>query len=147
KKQLISGIHFNYMLSDNFLNALFSDEKEEERNKKQEALLMKLAKNFLRHKWVLTYLFGASPIEENKELAHSLQKKTACKTAVRSLRNSPEGYPKSKKVNVSHDSFASYVSDIEELVNEGVLQEEREYYGAVRLRGKDEIGDILTDGL
>ncbi|WP_161877722.1 bifunctional glutamate--cysteine ligase GshA/glutathione synthetase GshB [Alkalibacterium sp. MB6] len=142
KKQMISGIHFNFSFSPDFLNALSSHfESEEVKQQAVNEAYLKLSRNFFRYQWVLTYLFGASPVCDPTF-------SDDVKSYSRSIRNSPLGYHNSFDHTVSYDSVKEYASDIEQMVEEGILLEEREYYGAARLRGKGKaVSNLLTHGI
>lgn len=144
KKQLISGIHFNFAFSDVLIDALFEKQKEYQSKKEyKNELHLKLTRNFLRYQWLLTYLFGASPVADD-----SFFEAARPEGYVRSLRNSSFGYHNDKNIKVNYDTLDSYVEDILNLTQEGVLSETREYYGAARLRGKSkELEEILSTGL
>lgn len=150
KKQTISGIHFNFSLSETFINALF--EAQSEVNDKVDfvnQLYIKLAGNYLAHEWILLYLFGASPYAEpdffDSKSGRDLEKPT---DYVRSLRNSSFGYHNDDEVIVSYDSVEKYIQDIEDYVQTGHLSEEREFYGNARLRGKgSSLREMLETGV
>lgn len=149
KKQMISGIHYNFMFSPNFLTRFVAEETDKE--KATERFLLKLAQNFYRYRWILTYLFGASPVALSCffDEAGNLSKDASGYPLepMRSLRNSPDGYPSNTEESVSHRSFEAYANDIEKLVATGVLEEEREYYGDVRLRTNGSARQLTTEGL
>jgi len=88
-----------------------------------------MSRNYLRYQWILTYLFGASP------RSHSSLLDSEGIGDVRSLRNSSYGYHNTFSEKVSYESIERYIQDIEELVSNNTLFEEREYYGSSRLRG------------
>lgn len=149
KKQMISGVHYNFAFSDPFVEALF--EKQNEQSSKQafrSELHLKLARNFLRYQWILTYLFGASPVAESDFYSTSLQNQSKPSEYMRSLRNSAYGYHNSSEIKVSYDQLEKYVKDIEQLVSKGKLSEEREFYGTARLRPKgNEARNLLDSGI
>ncbi|MEL7668911.1 glutamate--cysteine ligase [Methanobacterium sp.] len=62
KMQMISGIHYNFSFGTEIIDYLY----KKFGNKKNKRLFIDeihfgLARNFLRYRWVLIYLFGASP--------------------------------------------------------------------------------------
>lgn len=140
KKQMISGIHFNFSFAEDFIAVLSRvniDEKEW-----LNATYLKMSKNFIRYQWLLTYLYGASPSAHETFLG-----KEAEQDYTRSIRNSPIGYHNTFNDRVSYETTEKYVEDIERLVKEGHLIEEREYYGSARLRGKGKaVRNLLTSG-
>lgn len=150
KKQMISGIHFNFSFTDDFINASYkAQDTFSKKNEFQNDLYIKLAGNFLKYEWILLYLFGASPYAEpdfyDSKSARDLKKPT---DYVRSLRNSSFGYHNHDEVVVSYDSVEQYVTDIEDYVKTDHLSEEREFYGNARLRGTGKrLRDMLEDGV
>ncbi len=150
KKQMISGIHFNFSFSDAFIEALYKAQNEyDKKTEFQNQLYIKLAGNFLKYEWILLYLFGASPYA-NPDFYESKSAKLLKKPTdyVRSLRNSSFGYHNHDEVVVRYDSVKDYVEDIENYVKSDHLSEEREYYGNARLRGKgSRLRDMLDSGV
>jgi glutamate--cysteine ligase/energy-coupling factor transport system ATP-binding protein len=150
KKQAISGIHFNFSFSQSFIDALYeAQDVFSTKIEFQNDLYIKLAGNFLKHEWLLLYLFGASPYTEpeffDSKSARDLDKPT---DYVRSLRNSSFGYHNHDEVVVRYDTVEKYVEDIEHYVETDHLSEEREFYGNARLRGKGAaLRDMLESGV
>ena len=150
KKQTISGIHFNFSFGDDFLEAAFKAQtKTTDKVQFLNDLYVKLSGNFLKHEWILLYLFGASPYAEmdffDSKSGRDLPKPSHY---VRSLRNSSFGYHNDEDVVVRYDSVDSYVEDIENYVKTGHLSEEREFYGNARLRGKGSaLREMLHSGV
>lgn len=145
KKQLISGIHFNFAVSNDLIKAIacLKEVKKSEVEIKNE-LHLKLAQNFLQYQWIITYLFGASPTAEDDFFSSTDRPNDY----VRSLRNSSYGYHNSSDIKVGYDNLKEYISDIESLVNKGVLSEEREFYGKARLRGNEKhVRNMLETGI
>lgn len=62
KMQMISGIHYNFSFSDCMIDYLYKKfgNRKDKRSFIDE-IHFGLARNFLRYRWVLIYLFGASP--------------------------------------------------------------------------------------
>ncbi|QNU68651.1 glutamate--cysteine ligase [Ruminiclostridium herbifermentans] len=62
KMQLISGIHFNLSFSEELFDVLYKYFGNiEDRIKFTDKVYFTMARNFLRYRWLLIYLFGASP--------------------------------------------------------------------------------------
>lgn len=150
KRQLINGIHINYSFDSQFLEQLFKSQNEfDTLEDLRDELYLKLASNFLRYQWLLVYLFGATPIAEDNFFDGPFFKGKELPTdPMRSLRNSKYGFTNDPKVEVRYDSIENYTKDLQTAVKSGKLQKEREYYGAVRLRGivKDSTS-LLEDGI
>ena len=61
KKQMMSGIHYNFEFHPDFIKALYKEQTNfTDFRKYQSRIYLKLAHNFLRYQWVLTYLYGCS---------------------------------------------------------------------------------------
>lgn len=137
KRQLITGIHINYSFDQEFLEGLFQvQDKFETMEELRNELYLKLASNFLRYQWLLVYLFGATPMAEMNFFDGPFFEGKALPTEpMRSLRNSKYGFTNDPKVIVRYDTVENYAGDLQQLVASGLLRKEREYYGAIRLRG------------
>lgn len=137
KRQLVSGIHINYSLDKTFIQTLFeAQDTFSSIEMLQNELYLKLASNFLRYQWLLVYLFGATPIaEKHYFVGPFFRNMKRPMKAVRSLRNSPYGFTNQPDVIVRYDSIENYSNDLQKHVTTGLLNKEREFYGAVRLRG------------
>ena len=149
-KQMVSGIHYNFQLSPEFVKAVFSLQNEYAALKDfQNALYMKLANNFLRYQWILVYLLAATPmVEANYSSRNGVANSPLTEgQLVRSLRSSPYGYVNSPDVVVNHDSLESYVETLEEQVKAGRLIAEKEFYSNVRLRGAKKARELLEKGV
>lgn len=145
KKQMQSGIHINFEFDTAILNALY--EKQTDITSKedfQSAVYMKLARNFLRYRWMLSYLFGASPTVMENFYPSDV---AVPEHYARSLRNSHLGYTNDEEVIVSYESLEAYVESIQTLVFSGALSEEREFYSPIRLRGTKQVKDMLNKGI
>ena len=61
KKQMISGVHFNFSLSEKFLKKLYSLENDDLSFKDfKDDIYLKIARNYLRYCWLIIYLTGCS---------------------------------------------------------------------------------------
>ncbi len=138
--QSMSGIHYNFELGKDLTQQLFEASDYDDLITFKNALYLKLAQNFLRYRWLLTYLYGASSLAEKGFLTEEI----GC---VRSIRNSNYGYVNAPDVHISFSSLEQYVTDIELTVASGQLSAEKEFYSAVRLRGAKTSRDFLTKGI
>ncbi|NQJ21906.1 bifunctional glutamate--cysteine ligase GshA/glutathione synthetase GshB [Streptococcus suis] len=138
--QSMSGIHYNFELGKDLTQQLFEASDYDDLITFKNALYLKLAQNFLRYRWLLTYLYGASSLAEKGFLTDEI----GC---VRSIRNSNYGYVNAPDVHISFSSLEQYVTDIEQAVASGQLSAEKEFYSAVRLRGAKTSRDFLTKGI
>lgn len=95
--QCIAGVHYNFSLPKAAWAFLATGETEQDR---RNAGYMGLIRNFMRHSWLLMYLFGASPALSRSFLQHAgfeaqlerLSPDTYCLPWATSLRMSDLGY-------------------------------------------------------
>jgi glutamate--cysteine ligase len=160
--QAIAGVHFNYSPPA----ALWPAYREREGRLEKladfrSAELMGLVRNYRRHAWLLSYLFGASPAlcksfkPDGHELLTELDRATWHAPFATSLRMSDLGYRNKTqgRLAVSANSLAEYVAALaaavttvepryEEIgvvvdgewrqLNANILQIENEYYSSIR---------------
>ncbi|MFV0557082.1 MAG: bifunctional glutamate--cysteine ligase GshA/glutathione synthetase GshB [Enterococcus sp.] len=144
RKQMVSGIHYNFEFDDCLMAKLFEQQtimKEYEAFKTE--VYLKVTRNYLRYRWVITYLYGASPIS----CANYFVDETGPNEPVRSIRSSKFGYTNHDDVHVSYQSLSQYLQDINQMVEEGKLSEEKEFYAPVRLRGGKKVSDLAQTGI
>ena len=141
KLQAISGIHYNMELGTDLVEALFQESDQIDIIAFKNALYLKLAQNYLRYRWVITYLFGAAPIAEQGFFDQEVPE------PVRSFRNSDHGYVNKEEIQVSFASLEDYVSAIENYIEQGDLIAEKEFYSAVRFRGQKVNRSFLDKGI
>ena len=144
RKQMVSGIHFNFEFGDELLRTLFSHQEEfQDFSEFKTELYLKTARNFMRYRWMITYLFGASPMSEKNYFLDESHPQEP----VRSIRNSALGYTNHPNVKVSYASMKQYLADIERMIEEGELSEEKEFYTPLRFRGGKKVADLATTGV
>ena len=157
KRQLVSGVHYNFSFDEDLLKELYSLLKPniDFKNFKDE-IYFKIGRNLLKYKWLLIYLTGASPVFHKSY-------KGACKKAVKkigrddyyfkgvnSLRNSECGYKNLEDFYVSYNNVNEYVNDIRNLINDKCIQGAREYYSPIRFKTKEQgdmLNNLLEDGV
>ena len=141
-KQMVSGIHYNFQLDDNFMEKISTITKKDLVSIKNEVYL-KLARQFIRYQWLLIYLYGASPLAEDKYFTNGVKPSDF----VRSLRTSRFGYVNEEDIKVSYGSLEKYIEDITGYVQNGKLIAEKEFYSSVRFRGADTIVKFPNQGI
>lgn len=141
-KQMVSGIHYNFGFSQDFINELIEKSNSDEVTVRNE-LYMKLARQFIRYQWLLIYLLGASPTAPD-EYFEKIEKP---KLPVRSLRTSKYGYVNEENIVVSFKSIEDYAKSLRYYVDTNQLIAEKEFYSSVRFRGASSALDLVNKGI
>ncbi|MFZ0445623.1 MAG: bifunctional glutamate--cysteine ligase GshA/glutathione synthetase GshB, partial [Bacillus sp. (in: firmicutes)] len=143
RKQMVCGIHFNFEFDDELIQALFNAQSEiKDYHHFKTELYLKVSRNFIHYRWLVTYFYGASPSSEK-----NFFEENTLNGPVRSIRSSKFGYTNSDDVQVSYSSIQNYLSDLSLMVKKGLLSEEKEFYSAVRLRGGHHVSDLENHGI
>lgn len=174
KMQMISGIHFNFSFGEKLLEVLCREFGEGRYLREfTDELYFSVARNFLRYRWLLIYLFGASPffddtyrsvLEEEVEVIRKCCPeccKQYGKYAV-SLRVSRFGYSNPEVAySAYYNSKEEYIRGIRSLLskesrkfakpgiqlNNRVLQKDSEFYSPIRLKQITGQGESQIDAL
>lgn len=163
KMQMISGLHVNFSFHEDMLEYLVEKwGSDADKRKLKDELYFALTRNFLRYRWLLIYLFGASPSIDPTydsilcgELAVIEKCCPACcgqigryEQYAASLRVSRYGYSNTqrKPYMVSFNSLEEYVSSFRNLLR-NVLKKESEFYSSIRLKPHREEGKSQLDAL
>lgn len=157
--QCIAGLHYNFSFPDQMWALL--DLPGETAQERQSAGYVSLIRNFVRHSWLLMYLFGASPAVSSdfiKHADHGLEKlgdETFYLPWATSLRMSDFGYqnPAQSTLKPCYNDLPTFLSRMNEAVttawppyqsmgthrdgewiqlNCNLLQIENEYYSTIR---------------
>ncbi|HFD0306844.1 TPA: bifunctional glutamate--cysteine ligase GshA/glutathione synthetase GshB [Clostridium perfringens] len=157
KKQVISGIHYNFSFKEEFIKLLYKELKvKKDFREFKDDIYLRMARNFQKYHWLLIYLTGASPvfhesyIEEIKEEGEKLGEDSYYIKDDTSLRNSSYGYKNKKDYYVSYNSIEEYASDIKNLVKDKEIQSIKEYYNPIRLKSlgsEDMLESLLHKGI
>ena len=158
KKQMISGVHFNFSFSDNFLKKVYSMGYEDLSFKEfKDNVYLKITRNYLRYCWLIIYLTGCS-IGSHKtfsnECLHLMDAKddygSYYSTRGPSFRNASCGYKNLKELYPSYDSVEEFARDVESFIENGDLSEAKELYTQIRLKPKnpkDLLNSLRNDGI
>ncbi|WP_297596148.1 bifunctional glutamate--cysteine ligase GshA/glutathione synthetase GshB [uncultured Cetobacterium sp.] len=157
KLQLLSGIHFNFSFSEDLLKSLYSKANTElSFIEFKNEFYLKTTRNFFKTGWLIIYLLGASSTihktyrKECTNLMNPLGDDLFYFENAVSFRNGRCGYKNKDEFFVSHNSLNNYISDLENLVEKGILNGAREYYSPIRLKSKDPkniLNSLKTDGV
>jgi glutamate--cysteine ligase len=117
--QCIAGVHYNFSLPESAWDLLIPDGTPKER---RNAGYMGLIRNFMRHSWLLMYLFGASPAMSRSFLQNAgleaqlthLSPDTYCLPWATSLRMSDLGYknPTQSELHLCYNDLDTFTARI-----------------------------------
>ena len=158
KKQMISGVHFNFSFSDGFLKKLHAlEEPDSDFTEFKNNVYLKIARNYQRYCWLIIYLTGCSVGSHktfSNECIHLMDKKddygSFYSTKGPSFRNSSCGYKNLKELYPSYDSVDDFVCDVKGFIENGDLSEAKELYTQIRLKPKypqDMLNSLKNDGI
>lgn len=130
RKQLYSGVHFNFSFSEELLGEFGG----------RNAAYLKVARNFMRYGWLIIYLTGATPqLRQDGPLPDAI-----------SLRNGSDGYHNKEIQHPSLGTVGGYCDDIESAIACGTLAEAKELYTPLRIKPfdvHDVTGSLRRDGI
>lgn len=157
-KQVLSGIHFNFSFSNNFLRKLYCEVKKQSsisfKDLKND-IYMRVARNYTRFRWIIIYLLGASPsihktyIKGDQDNLKEINDAYYLEGGV-SFRQSDFGYKNAEDFFVPLNSLECYLKTIDNLIADGSISGAREYYSPIRLKAKDNtnlLESLRKDGI
>jgi glutamate--cysteine ligase len=169
--QAISGIHYNYSISEAFLNQLSVDHLSANKRTKKNQLYFRMIKRFYQISWLLPYLFGSSPIcpkslaESQTPYIETFDNEHFYGPYATCLRMSDLGYQSEaqKQLFISYRNVEEYVRDLlkatdtrypeyirkgmkddnghYQQLNDCILQIENEYYNTIRPKQTAKMGE------
>jgi len=152
KMQLISGIHYNFSFGEEVIRLFGQGDLETSKNE----IYFHVARNVIRNQWMLTYLYGASPLvdasyeatitQQLTEVEHCCQAWEEAHTYygihATSLRMSRYGYHcnNQEKLAVSYNSLEDYVQSIKKGMGTEIAD-----YVAIGLENKGKLVQLNTN--
>ena len=158
KKQMISGVHFNFSFDDDVLKKLqrISGYDGSFQSFKNE-IYLKISRNYLRYCWLIIYLTGCSIGSHStftEDCIHLMDAEdnygSHYSTKGPSFRNSSCGYKNLKGLYPSYASVDEFTRDVEGFIEKGDLSEAKELYTQIRLKPKnpaDYLNSLRNDGI
>ena len=145
KLMLYSGIHFNFSFTEDYLQALNTEQQDP--RSIRDALYLRLYKQLMRHSFLLVLLTAASPFYDaslDKE-----GKSGIIKSKYTSLRNSERGYWNRFLPILDHSSLQAFTDSIRRYIDSGALYSASELYLPIRLkpRGVNSLGALAENGV
>lgn len=150
KKQLISGVHFNFSFTDEFIEKLRDITKSELSFREfRDEIYLKITRNYLRYCWLIIYLTGCSIGAHesfSSECIDLMDEQDGLgsyySTKGPSFRNASSGYKNLKKLYPSYNSIHEFTYDVNKFIDSGDLSEAKELYTQIRLKPKNP-ADVL----
>lgn len=158
KKQMISGVHFNFSFAEESVEKLYEiigsdlDFKEF-----KNEIYLKIARNYLRYCWLIIYLTGCSIGSHgtfSKDCIHKMDARDAYgsyySTKGPSFRNASCGYKNLKDLYPGYASVDEFTRDVQSFIDKGDLSEAKELYTQIRLKPKrpmDMLNSLKEDGI
>lgn len=141
--QLLSGIHYNFQINPKIMKRLTDHALDPIQTTNH--IYMKLGRNYLRYRWLLTYLLGASPFVPDDYVTNLYGKPESL--PMKSVRQSRFGYKNKPNIIMRYDSLDHYVDDLEGYVQSKELSLEKELYSDVRFRRSNPARELLYRGI
>ncbi|OON96723.1 MAG: bifunctional glutamate--cysteine ligase/glutathione synthetase [Epulopiscium sp. Nele67-Bin005] len=158
RKQLISGIHYNFSFDENFIYKLWSLNSNNSKlsySRFKDQIYLKVARNYLRYRWVLIYLLGASPLvhstyEQECNKVGNEMSQINCEGLAISYRNSACGYENKTVLYGNYTSVTEYTKSICNFIRNGSIESHKEFYSSIRLKPysiDNFLESLLKDGI
>jgi glutamate--cysteine ligase len=161
KRQIICGIHYNFSFNDDFINKLYSSKafnelfinsniKNEELDYKEfkNNIYLKITRNYLRYRWLIIYLLGASGVVDKSYVSNCLKasKKITedgfSNEGALSYRNSECGYKNKVELYPNYDSIHKYTESLKKFIEDKLIDSHKELYSSIRLKPAD-VGNFI----
>ncbi|MGL5652178.1 MAG: bifunctional glutamate--cysteine ligase GshA/glutathione synthetase GshB [Paraclostridium sp.] len=157
KKQLISGIHYNFSFNENIIKKLYENSNKADDYKTfKDNIYLKVTRNYLRYRWLLVYLLGCTGVvhesyqEECVQQLKEISKDSYSNEGALSYRNSNCGYKNKIDLFPNYNSVNEYVESIKKFIDEDLIDSHKELYAPIRLKAKDPkylLNSLLNDGI
>ncbi|RAP53563.1 MAG: glutamate--cysteine ligase [Methanosphaera sp. rholeuAM130] len=158
KKQMISGVHFNFSFSNDLLRKLYLLDEEDLTFKDfKDNVYLKVVRNYMKYCWLIIYLTGCSNGFHESFTNDCIGLMDGndgdggyYSTEGLSFRNSSCGYKNITELYPSYDSVEEFVNDVRGFVEEKLLSEAKELYSQIRLKAKnptDLLNSLKNDGI
>lgn len=143
RRALPTGVHVNLSFDSALINSLYAYVRNDYTDKSaiRNALFEKVTHGFIKYSWLLTYLFGATPISEQNFYVGSVPD-----YPVRSLRGSRE-YGLFSDFRGNYSSIHDYEKAILVAIDSEEIQSESEFHGPIRLKSLKGLRGMAQNGV
>ncbi|MEG1927946.1 MAG: hypothetical protein RR090_04895 [Niameybacter sp.] len=137
KRQLVSGIHYNFSFNEEFIEKLYKiDNQNKDYKMFKDEMYLKVARNYLRYRWLLIYLLGSTSVIHESYIEECV--KQLKEVAKESYTNKIELFP-------NYQSIDGYTKSLEKFVTDRLIASPKELYSQIRLKAYD--NEYLLDSL
>ena len=144
KRQLISGIHFNFSFNEDIIKELYkADDSNKDYKTFKNDVYLKVTRNYLRYRWLIVYLLGAASTAHDSFYCQCKKRSMGdenCKFSNReslSFRNGECGYKNDVDLFPSYNSLPGYIKSIKDLIESKAIDAPKELYSSIRLKPMD----------
>ncbi|USS87584.1 glutamate--cysteine ligase [Fructilactobacillus hinvesii] len=137
-RHIMCGIHVSYSPAGAVVQWYQQQQGIADPIKAKNQLLFQITQQLVGFRWLLTYLYGASPLDENQTEPHE---------PIRSIRASRNGFANLPDVHINYDTLEGFIQEQAAAIQTGQLFAPSEFYGPVRLKGGNDLNTILQTGI
>lgn len=149
KKQLVSGIHYNFSFKESLIQKLHTAYAPQLDTKSfKNSLYLKVTRNYLRYRWLIIYLLGSTStmhetyVEACGKQLKKISSDSFSSDGALSYRNGECGYQNKTAIFPNYDSVGEHIASLERFIKEGTIESHKELYSQIRLKAKDN-GNLL----
>lgn len=149
KKQLVSGIHYNFSFKESLIQKLHTAYAPQLATKSfKNSLYLKVTRNYLRYRWLIIYLLGSTStmhetyVEACGKQLKKISSDSFSSDGALSYRNGDCGYQNKTAIFPNYDSVGEHIASLERFIKEGTIESHKELYSQIRLKAKDN-GNLL----
>ncbi|MEG0389013.1 MAG: bifunctional glutamate--cysteine ligase GshA/glutathione synthetase GshB, partial [Niameybacter sp.] len=157
KKQLLSGIHYNFSFDERLIEKLYDASEKTERYKAfKDSIYLKVARNYLRYRWLIIYLLGGTGVVHKSYVDGCIKKldevaeDSFTNEGALSYRNGDCGYRNKIELFPDYESVEGYIKSLNHFISEGMIESHKELYSQIRLKAKDNndlLGSLSREGI
>ena len=143
-QHIMTGIHVNFSPEDSVIKNYANQHALTDYVTAKNKLFFQIAHQIAGYRWLLTYLFGAAPVNENSSA--NLPNNYRKRQPVRSWRASNFGFTNQPHIDVNYTDFNTHIKQLTNHITNGDLYDKSEFYGPVRLRASGSPNDLRING-
>ena len=144
KKQLLSGIHYNFSFNEALIEKLYKkDQSQVDYKTFKDQIYLKVTRNYLRYRWLIIYLLGGTStvhetyVEGCVKSLDKISEDSFSNEGALSYRNGDCGYRNKTELFPNYDSVEGHINSLKEFVKEGTIESHKELYSQIRIKARD----------